>query len=275
MHKQSIGRLILSLVAMALLARCGGESSDEPRFNSAYPIYADLLQRYVDEQGWVDYAGLKADSVQVRRARENLRAMSPDTLARYTPPQMMAYWINAYNLLLLEAITQFYPVDSTGNILNLFNRPHPGVAGQNVSLNEIDKDILLKQFSDPRTCFALCRGSVGGPVLSCEPYLAGKLQAQLSAAVARFITDTTRNIFNPEQRSAIISPFFEQYEKEFKNVYFSQIPKDQPEEARAVFNFIAETLPNSQGRFLLEDGVNWSYMPNDTRLNDAAKKGKL
>jgi len=273
MHRQIIGRFLVLLATLTLLVRCGGETTLEPRFNATYPIYSDLLQRYVDDDGWVDYAGLKVDSALVRRASMNLRAMPPDTLAQYTPIQRMAYWINAYNLLLLEAVVQFYPVDSIGDILNVLDRPHYNVAGQNVSLNDIDRNILQEQFADPRTCFALCRASVNSPILARAPYLAGSLRAQLGTAASRFLTDTTRNVIDPEKREAIISPVFRFYEKEIKKVFWSQIPKDQSEETRAVFNFIADVLPDAQGRFLREEGVSWSYMPVDSRLNDQAKAG--
>lgn len=271
MHRQILKRSLVSLAALVLLARCGGETTQAPRFDPAYPIYTDLLQRHVDENGWVDYAGLKADSALLSRAALNLRAIQPDTLEQYSPPQQIAYWINAYNLLMLESVVQYYPIDSTGDVLNLFDRPHPGVAGQSVSLNEIDKNILWRGFADPRVNFALCRASVESPILVRAPYQPARLQAQLAAAASRFLTDTTRNLFNPETREAIISPLFETLERDFKNSYWSEIPQDQSEETRAVFNFIAEALPDSLGRFLREDGVIWSYMPNDTRLNDKAK----
>lgn len=276
MRKKRMGRMLALLLACALLHGCGGDkTAREPRFDPSYPIYAGLLQRYVDDAGWVDYTGLKADSALVAQAVLNLRAMPPDTLAQYSRQQKMAYWINAYNLLLLEEVVQNYPVDSIQDILNVLNRVHHDVAGQDVSLNDIDKAILLGQFADPRTCFALCRASVSSPILNREPYDPQRLSAQLQGVSLRFLSDTSRNVIDREAHEAIISPIFEWYRRDFNSAYHSQIPADQPEDTRAAFNFIAEILPESVGRFLREQGVTWSYMPYDWRLNDKAKAGLL
>jgi len=270
MRGRITGTLLTSLAVVISTLSCSGDRDEPARFDNQYPIYSILLQRHAGDNGWVDYAGLKADSAMVRRASENLRALSADSLSQCSPQQRMAYWINAYNLLLLEAVVTYYPVDSIQDILNVLDRPHYQVAGQTVSLNDIEKNILRHDFAEPRVCFTLCRASVGSPILRREPYRAEVLRTQLHEAAFRFLTDSTRNAFDPDEQYASISPLFDWYRRDINKVYGSQIPADQPEEVRAVFNFIAEILPESAGRFLREKGVTWSYMPYDWRLNDRA-----
>jgi hypothetical protein len=268
MRRRITGTLLASLAVVISISSCGSDRDAPTRFDDRYPIYAELLLRHVDDGGWVDYAGLKTDSAMVRRASKNLRVLSRDSLSQFSPQQRMAYWINAYNLLLLEAVVPYYPVDSIQDILNVLDRPHYKVAEQTVSLNDIEKNILWREFADPRVCFALCRASAGSPILRQEPYRAETLRTQLKEAAFRFLTDSSRNAFDPEEQYTSISRVFEWYKREINKAYASRIPADQPEEVRAVFNFIAEVLPDSVGRFLREDGVTWSYLPYDWSLND-------
>jgi hypothetical protein len=268
MGQRIAGVLVALFAAGASIWGCSGDREGPPRFDHAYPEYAQLLDRHVDADGLVDYAGLKSDSALLRRAGENLRALSGDSLAHCTELQRMAYWINAYNLVMLEAVVAAYPVDSIQDIISVLDRPHYKVGGRTVSLNDVEKKILRREFTDPRVLFALCRASLSSPALRRAPYRADSLRAQLRDAAFRFLTDPSRNVFDPQQHYASLSAVFTWYEREFQKVYWSEIPSDQPDNVRAVFNFIADVLPDSLGRFLHSTGVTWSYLPYDWSLND-------
>lgn len=92
----------------------------------------------------------------------------------YSRAEQKAYWLNLYNALTLELILDNYPVDSIENI------PGPGgrsgtkgpwdkkvasVAGEKISLNDIEHRILRPIWQDHRIHFGLACGGLGCPNL--------------------------------------------------------------------------------------------------------------
>jgi len=68
-----------------------------------------------------------------------------------------AYWINAYNFLMLEAIVAEYPVDSYQRIPSVMDRSHYSVGGRTVSLDYIEQRILRRN-SLTRRCTSRSAG---------------------------------------------------------------------------------------------------------------------
>jgi hypothetical protein len=249
------------------LLACGGDGGETVTFAHHYPQYAELLQRHVDADGWVDYEGLIADSALMRRAVTAIGSVSADSLATFTDDQQLAFWINTFNLLTLRAVLDAYPVESIQDIDGIWDAQGYRIAGRRLTLDAIANRILRQQSNDPRIHFALARASVSSPPLRSEPYIADSLNVQLRDAAHAFLTDSTRNRFSPEFQEAHISPIFERFADDFEMLYASAIPSDHPPELRAVLNFIAEVLPDSAGRFLREEGVVIDYMEYDWGLN--------
>ena len=53
--------------------------------------------------------------------------------------------------------------------------------GQSLTLNNLEHDIIRKDYPDPRIHFALVCAALGCPPLRDEPYLADRLNEQLDA----------------------------------------------------------------------------------------------
>ena len=72
----------------------------EPVEKFDYSSYAKLLDRYVNEQGLVDYAGLLKNPDLVDLFYNDIAAYSPDSHPHLFSDDKarLAYWINSYNL---------------------------------------------------------------------------------------------------------------------------------------------------------------------------------
>ena len=268
MGRQITFQLVPALAVVVLIWGCGPKQSRPTKFDPEYTIYADLLERHVDDEGYVDYRGLRADSALLRQAVENLKILSADSLAQWTSEEQLALWINAYNLLALRLVIEAYPIDSITAIGGVWFKHGFKVGGRYVTLHDIEQKILRRDFAEPRFYFTIVPASKSGPVLCRQPYRAKSLRWQLQDAAKRFLGDPARNHFDPGERYAYLSAIFESAGRDFQRIYGSEIPNDQPEEVRAVFNFIAEVLPDSVGRFLRSEGVRWTYLPYDWSLNE-------
>jgi hypothetical protein len=125
----------------------------------------------------VDYGSLLVNRAELDRlarglARVDLAAM-PDDEAR------IAFWINAYNLLAVRSVVNSYPVASPRDVPGFFDRTRHGVAGDQVTLDDIEKRKLPSLGADARFHLALVCGARSCPPLRGSAYPATGLDAAL------------------------------------------------------------------------------------------------
>jgi len=107
----------------------------------------------------------------------------------------MAFWINLYNANTLQIVAENYPVASIKDI-NLgggFFGRGPWKAkllrleGRDLSLDNIEHDILREKFNEPLIHYALNCASVGCPNLQKRAYRAATLEDQLQAGARAYV----------------------------------------------------------------------------------------
>ncbi|MGZ5073736.1 MAG: hypothetical protein ACXWBL_11390, partial [Usitatibacter sp.] len=88
--------------------------------------------------------------------------------------------------------------------------------------------------------------SIGCPMLRNEAFTADKLDAQLEDAMKRFLSDRTRNRYNPQSRRLEVSKIFDWYGKDFEQGHkgftsvkatmakYADLLADRPEDRSAV-----------------------------------------
>jgi hypothetical protein len=159
-----------------------------------------LLKTYVvtspDGINRVAYAKFKAEGLESLEAYiGRLETMDPRTLDR---PEQFAFWANLYNAKTIEIVLRAYPVNSIKDINlggSLLAAVSGGpwkakvlkVAGEKLSLDDIEHGILRPIFKDPRVHYAVNCASIGCPNLGTEAFTGEKLDAQLNAASTAFV----------------------------------------------------------------------------------------
>ena len=177
-----------------------------------------VLQAHLHD-GRVAYGALARDRGPLDRylaATENAR---PDT---WTREEQIAFWVNVYNARVLEGVIRRPGIESVldvGKILFLptlgFFKDKFGVAGERLSLNDIEHNILRERFDEPRIHFVLNCASASCPLLPQHPLTAAGLDEQLEAATVQFLADRSRNRIGPS-RSLELSSIFKWYGNDFK-----------------------------------------------------------
>lgn len=139
--------------------------------------YGDMKRRAL--------AGLAAYIAQL----QNVRASALPAGAQ------KAFWINLYNAKTLHVVAENYPVASIRDI-NLgggfFGRgPWKAkllrIEGRDLSLDNIEHDVLRKTFNEPLIHYALNCASVGCPNLQKLAYRAATLEDQLQAGARAYV----------------------------------------------------------------------------------------
>jgi len=177
-----------------------------------HKVWNDLLKKYVDSKGNVDYQNFKTDIKALDSYLEHLANNVPEDSSDKN--KRLAYFINLYNAATVKLILDNYPVKSIKDLKNPWDKKWIKVADDNLSLGHIEHKILRKM-NEPRIHFAINCASFSCPRLLNEAFLAPSLQSQLEQATKDFINDHTRNIITRDRIQ--LSNIFKWYRKDFTN----------------------------------------------------------
>ena len=177
--------------------------------------WSELLQKYVDPYGKVDYAGLKADEDKVDAYLEKLKNNAPDP--KWKVDEQKAFWVNAYNAFTIKLVLKHYPLKSIMDIKedgkDAWHIPFIELGGKLYTLDYIEKTMLLGQFNDPRIHFAINCSAKSCPPLRNKAYTSENIDIELRLAARTFINDERFNILSKNHLQ--VSKIFEWYEKDF------------------------------------------------------------
>jgi hypothetical protein len=184
--------------------------------------WQEFLNRYLhvgpDGINRVDYAAVNTEDRQ-------LLGDYLDTLTNADPRQLtrnrqLAYWINLYNALTVEVVLR-HP--DKGSILRMgmgllsigpWDDPLATVAGEVITLNDIEHRILRPIWQDHRIHYAVNCASLGCPNLSGTAYTADNLEAQLTQAETAYINHP-RGVSFTERGKLRLSSIYKWYREDF------------------------------------------------------------
>ncbi|MDX2259987.1 MAG: DUF547 domain-containing protein [Hyphomicrobiaceae bacterium] len=170
-----------------------------------HAAWDELLSAYVvpgaDGLNRVDYRGFKAKGHAALKAYTGrLAAVDPATLDR---PEQFAYWANLYNAKTIDIVLDAYPVASIrdiqigGGLVGLLKQsvgaggpwqaPVVTVKSTQLSLDDIEHQILRPVFADARVHYAVNCASIGCPNLATKAWRGAGLDTDLDAAARAFV----------------------------------------------------------------------------------------
>ncbi len=234
-----------------------------------------LLELYVRD-GFVYYRALKSDR---RSLDAYVATLERTALDGWSREEQMAFWLNAYDALVLRTVINRYPIAGTSReypsksirqIAGAFERTTHKVAGRAVTLDTIEADIL-NRFGDPRLFLALGRGSVGGGRLRSEAFTGAQLESQLQQVAAEFPTRHELLRVDAGARRVSVTPIISWRQESFIAGYADRadprFATRSPIE-RAVVAFILPNLLPAERSFVQANEFALVFHDHDWRLND-------
>jgi len=215
-----------------------------------YADWAAVLRDHVDARGKIDYPALKTNRARLDRFVALLAVVGPTTRPDLFPTRdhALAYYINAYNALTLFNVLNRYPLDSVNDVQkSFFYFTRFQLDGDDLSLYDLENDLIRPRFAEPRVHFALNCASAGCPALPTEPFLPQTLAAQLERETRLFLHEK-RNV-TVEGDDLVLSQIFEWYGEDFKPSPAAWVSAQAPDLA-------------------LPTGANVRHRPYDWALND-------
>ncbi len=273
------GTIVLLAALMATPA--DAQSRSKRGAGLSYQTYADVLKAYVNARGRVNYKGLKANRRKLDLFMAEVGRLSPKTVAAWPAKKKIAFWINVYNARTLQAIIDHYPIKASWSRRLLYPknsiRQIPGVwdgmkfrvMRKPMTLNDVEHEILRKQFSEPRIHMALVCASIGCPFLRTEPFVAERLGQQLDEQAKQFVSDRTKFRIDRGRKRVYISEIFKWFGADFLRQYKpAKGFAGQSDPIRAALNFQAKYLRPQDRQFLENETYKIEYLDYDWSLNE-------
>jgi len=206
------------LLSLALLA------TPAVAFDHSHAAWDALLRKHVvllegGKASQLRYAGVAQERAALRQYLQELSSVGEAEFQAWSPPQQVAFLINAYNAYTVEKILTRYPeIRSVWDFGKFFGNPFRDefftLLGRKTSLDAIEHGILRKRYAEPRIHFALNCASVGCPMLREEAYVAPRLEQQLEEQTVRFLSDRSRNRFREGRLE--VSMIFDWFRDDFE-----------------------------------------------------------
>jgi hypothetical protein len=235
----------------------------------------ETLDLYVRD-GYVYYRALKSDRSRLDRFINAMAGASIDAAPRQ---DQLAFWINAYNAIVLKTVVDHYPIAtrskdyparSIRQIPGAFERLTHRAAGRTVTLDQIEQTVLAG-FDDPRVYLALGRGAVGSGRLRSEAYNPARIEGQLDDVANECATRAQCVNIDRSANEVRISSIFSWRQKEFAAAYADKagtaFSARSPIE-RAALAIVSPRLLTTEREFLDKNQFKVAYTPFDWTLND-------
>lgn len=239
-------------------------------FDHSYGQWTEVLRSCVRDDGF-DYAKLKQDRSKLDAVLATLQGVTPEELAGWSEKQRFAFWINTYNAFCIQKVIDNYPLESIRKLggafgLNsvfdkgfiLMKAHHPGKKNEALSLNDVEHEILRRQFKDARLHAAINCASKSCPPLRGEAFTAEELEAQLDGQMRAFVNDSARNHIDPARKELEVSEIFKWFAEDFER------------DAKSVKDYLLRFATPDKAE--LVRSAKLRYLDYDWRLNDVPGK---
>lgn len=265
--KRLLTIVILLIASLILSQNAFAAAKPQPFDHSTWDTF---LKKFVNENGEVDYSGVKKEPKLLKQYLKQVRAIKPNQFEEWPREEKLALWINVYHAGLIKTVTDYYPVANIQQISGVWQIQSIYVAKTIVGLDEIRKNKLLQIFHDEKIHTVLACGAKSCPKLSREAYTGPKVEGQLFVAARNFVNDPELNTIAPGSRKIWISKIFKWYQADFLLDFgVPENDRGMRDSEYAVLSFIANYLDDADKSQFLEEGYyKIKYKAFDWRLND-------
>ncbi len=254
MKKMTFAIFILGSLIFGIQS-CGVKEYQSDSRPINHVLWDTLLQKYVSENGQVNYKGFVKDKAVFEDYLTLLKNNHPNT-KNWSDDERLAYWLNAYNAFTVKLIIDNYPVKSIKDIKDgipfvntVWDIKFINIEGANYDLNNIEHGIIRAQFEEPRIHFAANCASISCPRLRNEAYVAERLDEQLTDQTIYFLKNSVKNKL--DTNTPQLSKLFSWYRMDFTKNNDS------------VIDFI-----NQYSDIKIKDSASLEYLDYDWNLNE-------
>ena len=161
-----------------------------------YSLYQQFLQNNRKDNlpsgiAGFDYANISASDKAL--LKQHFAKMQAVNITQYNDDEQLAFWINLYNVVVLDMILEFYPIKAFTLIEVKSEQPvwkmqRAKMMDLALSLDNIQHDILREKFDDWRILNGLNIAAVSSGPWQEKPFTGTDISAQLDAHTKQLFT---------------------------------------------------------------------------------------
>lgn len=210
---KTLSTLVLLLsISLWFIPGVSAATFDHSKFDQA-------LKKYVDDKGLVDYNSIAKDS----GFSEYVQSLQTARVEELSRDGQLAFWINAYNAVTIDKVIKKKPKKSVRETFvpgvwtgtKFFTSREHIVAGKRLSQDDIEHEILRKQFKDPRIHFAIICASMGCPPLPRIAYTEENVQARLEEETREYLNSPRGTRIDRAENTLHMSKLFDWFATDF------------------------------------------------------------
>jgi hypothetical protein len=207
------------------------------------------------------YESLKKDQDKILRLRKELEAIPSFTpLNQYTKEAQLAYWLNLYNVTLINELAVIYPLNNLKAVLtgddSLLNKKILNVDNLQLSLNDIHYRVLPALYPDSALyIYGLHQGIKGSPNIRTKAFTAANVEEKLKENAYEFVNSNRGTQFNGGDGVVRVSSFYKR-----NSLVFPSFDER--------FRSHLLQFANASIRENIENGTSFEANINNWRIND-------
>lgn len=190
--------------------------------------YDAILKQYVNGD-YFEYGKLKKNKEDLARFERFMKWQAKADVKTMSRADQIAFYINAYNSCCIQAILDNYPVHTPKDVDGYFDKLKFEVAGEKLTVSEIEYDRLIANYKDMRAHFAVVCADRGCLPLKPSAYSGTSLDKDLESAAKKFVADERHFKVDKESGEVQISKIFEWYGPKFLDDPDRPVAGDKPE----------------------------------------------
>lgn len=188
-----------------------------PLFTYSQNIFKDF-DNFINKEvvfGLVNYQSLKEQPGQLNELIDKIGDynVSDSSLDHRT-----AFYINAYNLLVIKQVTDNYPIKSPMDVDGFFKVKKFKVAGEQLTLDQLEFEKIVEPSKDPRIHFALGCAARSCPFLYEKAFTPEELQSQLDFRAKQIIELPNYIQIEDDKKTVTFNKIFDWYSDHFIEV---------------------------------------------------------
>lgn len=216
------------LIALLSVGAFAFSASAAPEQAGGLADYDAILKKYV-QGDYFRYGDLKNNKQDMARFERFLKWQAQADIEKMSREDQIAFYINAYNSCCIKAILDNYPVHTPKDVDGFFDKLKFEVAGEKLTVSEMEYDRLIANYKDMRAHFAVVCADRGCLPLKAGAYTGKALDEDLERAASRFVSDERHFHVDRENGIVNISKIFEWYGPKFLKDPQRPVNGDRPE----------------------------------------------
>jgi len=148
------------------------------------------------------------------KIRKSLEKVSDEVaMSELNAREQLAYWLNLYNISLIEQLVDIYPQKNIEDALyskkGIMQNKFLTVSGIKLSLDDIQNKIIHGKFpNSPLVIYGLFQGTIGGPSIRNSAYTGDSVIKQLRQNASEFI-NSNRGTYKGKKGTLRVSSFYD------------------------------------------------------------------